>query len=168
MRRKYFRSRKKELVCAIKLCCIQFKTFLSRRLIFNLGHLTFKRPQVFWLLQCPVVGHSILGWYAGKRSFTVIRWCRYNLIGSTMCIPSFLLGGTSLSVLLIATISLDNLFSTVLHSSMLSMVSTLVMLWCLLQRNQAPPPSLNHFQTMYVSFEIRIPYGAGIFHYGSY
>jgi hypothetical protein len=49
----------------LKLCYtgMQFKTFFSRRLIFSLGHLSFKGlEQVFWLLHCPVVGHSILGW----------------------------------------------------------------------------------------------------------
>ena len=60
-----------------------------------------------------------------------------------------LLGGTSLLVSLIATGSLNILYnivshvsrllsSNVLHSSLLSMLSMLVMLWCLLQINQAP------------------------------
>jgi hypothetical protein len=43
------------------------KTDRLDRLIFNLGHLTFKRPHVFWLLQCPVIGPSVLRWYSGKK-----------------------------------------------------------------------------------------------------
>ena len=60
-----FRSRKKELVCTIK---IVLQIFFSRRLIYIWSWTPeLWMPQLLWLLQCPVVGHSILGCYAGRK-----------------------------------------------------------------------------------------------------